>query len=419
MSAPTVNSDRLWQSLMEMAQHGATPKGGVCRLALTDIDKAGRDLFVEWCRDAGMSIRVDQVGNIFARRPGRDPNADPVVTGSHLDSQPTGGKFDGVYGVLAGLEVVRSLNDQGIETDAPIEVAVWTNEEGSRFSPAMMGSGVYGGAFTLEEILDKRDIDGKRFGDELQRIGYAGDDDPSDHAMKAYFEAHIEQGPILEAAGLPVGVVTGAQGQRWHEITVTGMEAHAGPTPMAIRKDALVAASKIIQRVNEIGHEHQPGACATVGFIQSKPNSRNVIPGEVFLTTDLRHPDDRELSKMDAALKAFCAQVAAESDVTVDVVDFWYFAPTPFDEKLVTLVRQGAELHGYQTQPIVSGAGHDAVYVARRAPTAMIFTPCEDGISHNEVENATPEDLAAGCNVLYHAMLESAGWRRGGHNQPD
>ena len=416
MNSPTIDGQRLWQSLMDMAQHGATAKGGVCRLALTDIDKAGRDQFVEWCREAGMSIRVDKVGNIFARREGRLSDAKPVVTGSHLDSQPTGGKFDGVYGVLAGLEVVRSLNDKAITTDAPIEVAVWTNEEGSRFSPAMMGSGVYGGAFTLEEILDKRDGDGLRFGDELARIGYAGDLDPTDHDFGAYFEAHIEQGPILEKAELPIGVVTHAQGQRWHEITVTGVESHAGPTPMAVRKDALVGAAKIIQEVNEIGHAFQPGACATVGYIESRPNSRNVIPGSVFLTTDLRHPEDDRLTEMDSRMKSFCADLEAEAGLKIEITDFWYFPPTPFDAALLDMVRRGTEVHGLPSQEIISGAGHDAVYVSRRVPTAMVFTPCEDGISHNEIENAKPEDLEAGCNVLLHAMLEAAGWHREGHN---
>ena len=417
MNNPKIDGQRLWQSLMDMAQHGATPKGGVCRLALTDIDKDGRDQFVAWCQDAGMSIRVDKVGNIFARREGRDPDAKPVVTGSHLDSQPTGGRFDGVYGVLAGLEVVRSLNDKGIQTDAPIEVAVWTNEEGSRFSPAMMGSGVYGGAFTLQEILDKRDEEGLRFGDELERIGYAGDIDPTDHEIGAYFEAHIEQGPILEKAELPIGVVTHAQGQRWHEITVTGVESHAGPTPMAVRKDALVGAAKIIQHVNEIGHAYQPGACATVGYIASHPNSRNVIPGSVFLTTDLRHPEDDRLSDMDASLKAFCTELQESAGLDISITDFWYFPPTPFDASLVDMVRRGTEVHQLASQEIISGAGHDAVYVSRRAPTAMIFTPCEDGISHNEIENAKPEDLEAGCNVLLHAMLEAAGWHQEGHNR--
>lgn len=417
MNAPRIDGQRLWDSLMELAKLGATPKGGVCRLALTDLDRQARDLFVSWCRDAGLEVSVDRVGNIYARRAGRDPEALPVATGSHLDTQPTGGRFDGAYGVLAGLEVVRSLNDQGIETDAPIEIVAWTNEEGSRFSPAMMGSGVFGGAFGLQEILDKVSVDGKRFGDELEAIGYAGAEDPTKHEMGAYFEAHIEQGPILEREGAPVGVVTAAQGQRWYEVTVTGVEAHAGPTPMPVRKDALLGASRIVQAVNRIGLDNAPNACATVGFMEVRPNSRNTIPGHVFLTVDFRHPVDETLSGMDAALKAEAAQIADESGLQVEVKDFWYFPPTPFTPELVERVRQGAELHGYEAPDIVSGAGHDAVYAARRVPTAMVFTPCEDGISHNEIENATPEDLEAGCNVLYHAILETAGWRREGHNR--
>lgn len=417
MTALKINKDRLWNSLMEMAKIGETPKGGVCRLALTDLDGQSRSLFKSWCEEAGMTISVDKVGNIYARRPGRNPAMPPVVTGSHLDSQPTGGKFDGVYGVLAGLEVVRSLNDHEIETDAPIEVAVWTNEEGSRFSPAMMGSGVLAGAFSLQEILDKTDEDGKRFGDELAAIGDAGDLDPTDHPMTAYFEAHIEQGPILEKEELPIGVVTGGQGQRWYEATVTGMESHAGPTPMPIRKDALVSASKLVQAVNRIGHDFAPNACTTVGHMQVRPNSRNVIPGEVFLTIDMRNPDDDTLSAMDAALRAAVSSIQEEDGVSIALKDFWYFAPTPFDETLLDRVRAGAKAHDLPNRDMVSGAGHDAVYVARTAPTAMIFVPCEDGISHNEIENATPEDIEAGCNVLCHAMMETAGWRQAGHNQ--
>lgn len=417
MTALKINKDRLWNSLMEMAKIGETPKGGVCRLALTDLDGQSRSLFKSWCEDAGMTISVDQVGNIYARRPGRDPSLPPVVTGSHLDSQPTGGRFDGVYGVLAGLEVVRSLNDQNIETDAPIEVAVWTNEEGSRFSPAMMGSGVFCGAFTLQEILDKTDEDGNRFGDELAAIGDAGDADPTDHPMTAYFEAHIEQGPVLENEQLPIGVVTGGQGQRWYEVTVTGMESHAGPTPMAVRKDALVSASKLVQAVNRIGHDFAPNACTTVGHMQVRPNSRNVIPGEVFLTIDTRHPDDDTLSAMDASIRAAAASIEEEDGVSFDLQEFWYFAPTPFDDTLIDRVQAGAAAHDLPNRRMVSGAGHDAVYVARKAPTAMIFVPCEGGISHNEIENATPEDIEAGCNVLSHAMMETAGWRQAGHNQ--
>ena len=402
-----IRGDRLWDSLMEMAKIGATEKGGNCRLAASDLDKEGRDLFVRWCEEAGCTVTVDAIGNIFARRPGKNNDLPPVMTGSHLDTQPTGGRFDGVYGVLAGLEVVRTLNDAGIETEAPVEVVVWTNEEGSRFSPAMMGSGVFAGVFPLEEIQAKQDIDGLKLGDELRRIGYEGTA-PMGKPVKAYFEAHIEQGPILEAEKKPVGIVTGAQGQRWYEVTVVGQEAHAGPTPMARRRDALVGASRMVQEVNRIGLANQPYACATVGFMQVSPNSRNVIPGRVFFAVDFRHPDDAVLTKMDSELRAACAKIAAEAGLEVEVSEFWYFPPTPFDEKCVAAVREGAKLYGYDHMEIVSGAGHDAVYMAKVAPTGMIFVPCEDGISHNEVENADPKDLEAGGNVLLHAMLERA-----------
>ena len=403
-----IDGSRLWASLMEMAKIGATAKGGNARLAASDLDRDGRDLFVSWAKAAGCTVSVDRIGNIFVRRPGRDPKRPPVVTGSHLDTQPTGGRFDGVYGVLAGLEVIRTLNDHEIETEAPIEVAVWTNEEGSRFSPAMMGSGVFAGIWPVEEIEDKRDVEGKRLGDELKRIGYAGPDKVGGRPFAAYFEAHIEQGPILEAEGKTVGVVTGAQGQRWYEITVMGQEAHAGPTPMPRRKDALVGASRMIDAVNRIGLSHPPYACATVGFIQSSPNSRNTVPGRVFFTVDFRHPDDATLSQMDRELKEACRAIASAAGLAVEVKDFWYFPPTPFDAACVDAVRKATERLGYPSREIVSGAGHDAVYVARVAPAAMIFVPCENGISHNEVENAKPEDLAAGCNVLLSAMLERA-----------
>ena len=403
-----INSDRLWDSLMEMAKIGATPKGGVCRLTLTDLDKQGRDLFVRWCEAAGCKVTVDGVGNIFARRPGRDPSLPAIMTGSHLDTQPTGGKFDGIFGVLAGLEVIRTLNEHGHQTDAPIEVVVWTNEEGSRFSPAMMGSGAYAGVFDLDEIRAKTDIDGKRFGDELKRIGYEGPAPVGGRNVAAYFEAHIEQGPILEAEKKTIGVVTGAQGQRWYEVTVTGQEAHAGPTPMARRKDALVGAAHMIDAVNRIGHKHQPDACATVGHVQVSPNSRNTIPGRVFFTVDFRHPSDDALTAMHEELHATCREIAQAAQVEVGVKDFWYFPPTPFAPDLVASVREGAARYGYSHRDIVSGAGHDAVYMAKVAPSAMIFVPCEGGISHNEIENAKPDDLAAGCNVLLHAVLSHA-----------
>jgi N-carbamoyl-L-amino-acid hydrolase len=404
-----VDGDRLWATLMEMARIGATEKGGNCRLALSDLDAEGRRLFIRWCEEAGCKVTVDGVGNIFARRPGKNANAPPVVTGSHLDTQPTGGRFDGVYGVLAGLEVVRTLNDLGYETEAPVEVAVWTNEEGSRFSPAMMGSGVFAGVFPIDEILAKQDItSGARFGAELERIGFAGKEKVGGRPLKAYFEAHIEQGPILEDEGKTIGVVTGAQGQRWYEITVTGQEAHAGPTPMKKRRDALVAASRMIDAVNRIGHAHAPLACATVGFVQVSPNSRNTIPGKVFFTVDFRHPVDATLSEMHRALHSECQSIARLAQCEVEVKDFWYFPPTPFEPRLVERVRKGAEAIGQPHRDIVSGAGHDAVYIARVAPTAMIFVPCKDGISHNEVEDAKKEDLEAGCTVLLNAILEEA-----------
>jgi N-carbamoyl-L-amino-acid hydrolase len=406
----TVNGERLWASLMELARIGATQKGGVCRLAASDLDAEARRLFIRWCEEAGCSVTIDGIGNIFARRRGRDPALAPVVTGSHLDTQPTGGKFDGAYGVMAGLEVVRTLNDLGYETEAPIEIVAWTNEEGSRFSPAMVGSGAFTGVFTVAEALATRDNNAPdlTLGAELQRIGFAGPAPVGEHPVAAYFEAHIEQGPILEAAQLPIGIVTGAQGQRWYEITVTGQEAHAGPTPMPRRRDALVGAARMIDAVNRIGHAHAPSACATVGFVQVSPNSRNTIPGRVFFTVDFRHPDDDMLTAMDRELRAACSAAAATQSLEVEVKEFWYFPPTPFDERMVGAVREAATAQELPHQDIISGAGHDAVYLARVAPTAMIFVPCVGGISHNEIEDAKPDDLTAGCAVLLNAILDCA-----------
>ena len=403
-----INSDRLWGSLMALSEIGKTDKGGVCRIALTDVDKAGRDLFVEWCEAAGCEVSVDQVGNIFARRAGRNAARSAVLTGSHLDTQPTGGKFDGAYGVLAGLELIRTLNDYGFETDAPIEVVAWTNEEGSRFAPAMMASGVYGGAFELATVLDKTDTEGKRFGDELTRIGYAGERTVGADIPTAYFEAHIEQGPILEAEQKTIGVVTDAQGQRWYEIEVRGFEAHAGPTPMARRQDALVGAARMVDLVNRIGFDFHPNACATVGMLKVSPNSRNTIPGHVFFTVDFRHPDEGVLAKMDDMLRAQCQAIAEQTKVKVAIEQIWHFPATPFDAELVARVRAAAQTSGFGYRDMVSGAGHDACYVARVAPTAIVFVPCEDGISHNEIENATPTDLAAGCQVLLDAVIATA-----------
>jgi N-carbamoyl-L-amino-acid hydrolase len=403
-----VNGRRLWDSLMEMAKIGATQKGGVCRLALTDLDKQGRDLFVQWCKEAGCTVAVDRMGNIFARRPGRNNDLPPVMMGSHLDSQPTGGRFDGVYGVLAGLEVVRSLNDMGYQTEAPIEVAVWTNEEGSRFAPAMVSSGVFAGVFDEEYGLSRADPEGKTMGQELKRIGYAGDLPVGKRKVGAYFEAHIEQGPILEAENKTIGVVTDAQGQRWYEIVFTGQESHAGPTPMPRRRDALVGTARVIDAVNKIGHKHAPYACATVGMVQVHPNSRNVIPGRVFFTVDFRNPDDKILSQMDAELRETVERIAKESKLEYELKQIFYYAPIAFDAKCVAAVRKATGEMGYSNRDMVSGAGHDACYLAKAAPTSMIFVPCIDGISHNEVEDAKPEWIEAGCNVLLRAAVETA-----------
>jgi beta-ureidopropionase / N-carbamoyl-L-amino-acid hydrolase len=403
-----IDGERLWNSLMELAKIGATEKGGVCRLALTDLDRQARDLFRRWCEEAGCTVSVDKMGNMFARRPGRDNTLPPVMTGSHIDSQPTGGKFDGAYGIMAGLEVLRTLKDFNYETQRPIEVAVWTNEEGSRFAPAMVASGVFAGVFDLDYGLSRTDTDGKSMGEELARIGYAGSEAVGGRPVAAFFEAHIEQGPILEAEKKTIGVVNGAQGQRWYEVVLTGQEAHAGPTPMRRRKDALVGASRLVTAVNKIGLDNQPYACATVGMMQVSPNSRNTIPGKVFFTIDFRHPSDETLSKMDAAIRAEAEKVCKEIGLELDFKQIWYSPPVKFAESCVSAVRTAAEDLGFQSMDIISGAGHDACYISRVAPTGMVFVPCENGISHNEVENATKEDLAAGCDVLLRAIVTHA-----------
>ena len=407
MPALKVDGSRLWNSLMELAKIGATPKGGVCRLTLTDLDRQGRDRFSAWANEAGLSVRCDSIGNIFARREGSDAQVAPVVMGSHLDSQPSGGKFDGAYGVMAGLEVVRALNDAGIRTRAPIEVAAWTNEEGSRFVPTLMGSGVFAGVHALEEILKHKDIDGVTVGDALSAIGYAGG--ASTHRLGAYFEAHIEQGPVLEAAGDTIGVVQGALGQRWYDVFFTGQDAHAGPTPMDNRKDALLAASRLVVDVNRIATTFPDYARGTVGFMQVKPNSRNVVPGAVRMSVDLRNAKDATLSAMAAELRRVVQRIARECRVEVEINEVVYFPPSEFAPRLVDAVRRAAQSFGYSHRDIVSGAAHDAVYLARVAPTAMVFVPCEGGISHNEIENAKPEHIEAGCNVLAAAVLECAG----------
>ncbi|MBI2748718.1 MAG: Zn-dependent hydrolase [Burkholderiales bacterium] len=407
MNSVPINGPRLWRSLMDLASIGATAKGGVRRVTLTEADRQGRDQFVSWAREAGLAVGVDAIGNIFARRPGTEPGAAPVVMGSHLDSQPSGGKFDGAYGVMAGLEVVRTLNDAGIATRAPLEVAAWTNEEGSRFVPTMMGSGVFAGVHTLEHALSQKDTEGVTVRAALENIGYAGSAQP--HRVGAYFEAHIEQGPVLEATRTTIGVVQGALGQRWFDVRVTGQDAHAGPTPMETRKDALLAASRLAVEVNRIATTLPDYARGTVGFMQVKPNSRNVVPGEVRLTVDFRNARDATLGAMVAELKRAVERIERECRVEVELKEVVYFPPSEFAPDLVAAVRNAAEGLGYTHRDIVSGAAHDAVYLARIAPAAMVFVPCEGGISHNEIESATPEDVAAGCNVLLHAALARAG----------
>jgi N-carbamoyl-L-amino-acid hydrolase len=410
-AALQVDAARLWQSLMELARIGATPKGGVRRIALTDEDRQGRDLVVRWFREAGMAVRIDEVGNVFARRAGTDTSARAVATGSHIDTQPSGGKFDGNFGVLAGLEVVRTLNDHGIQTRAPIEVAFWTNEEGTRFTPVMMGSGAFAGVFDAERIRGEKDLAGLAVGDELARIGYRGTQacgEVPGGMFAAYFEAHIEQGPVLEAQGLPIGVVRGALGQQWYDVTVTGMDAHAGPTPMALRHDAMLGTARMVEAVNRIALAEAPDGRGTVGFVQVKPNSRNVVPGEVGFSVDFRHAEQAGLDRMDAAMRREFGSIADAGRLQVAIEPVVKFDPCVFDAACVGGVRRAAEALGLPCMDIVSGAGHDAVYIARVAPTGMIFVPCKDGISHNEIEDALPEHIAAGANVLLRAMVEMA-----------
>ena len=402
-----IDGERLWRSLMDLAKIGATPKGGVRRMTLTDLDRQGRDLFVEWCKSAGMSIRVDPIGNIFARRAGTDASLPPVMTGSHLDTQPSGGKFDGAYGVMAGLEVVRRLNDLGVQTRAPIDIAAWTNEEGSRFVPTMMGSGVFAGIHTIEQTYAQKDVDGVSVVDALDAIGYRGDTSP--FQVGAYFEAHIEQGPILEDTKTTIGVVQGALGQRWFDVEILGQDAHAGPTPMALRKDALLAASRLVIEVNRVALQYPDSARATVGHLRVSPNSRNVVPGAVNMTMDVRNARDETLLAMVDDLRQAAVRIATEGRVAIDVREVLHFAASRFDASLVDSVRNAATALGLSNRDIVSGAAHDAVYISRIAPTAMIFVPCEGGLSHNEMENATREDLAAGADVLITVITRAAG----------
>ena len=389
-----------------MARIGATEKGGCNRQTLTDEDKQGRDLFIGWCEQIGCSVTVDAIGNIFARRAGRDNSLAPVLAGSHLDTQPTGGKFDGVYGVLAGLEVLRTLDEHQVVTESPLEVAVWTNEEGSRFAPALLGSGVWSGAFDIEQAYATTDKAGKSVGEELDRIGYRGEIPARAKPLQAAFEVHIEQGPILEKEGLQIGVLTGIQGLRWYDLIIEGEACHAGPTPMQARKDPFMAAAPIIAGCYEIAEQYAPWGRATFGDIKAEPGSRNTVPERLTINVDLRHPDAATLDRMDRAFRDLVEIECEMHALQFQVNECWHMPVTQFAPQCVAAVRSATEKLGYSNMEMVSGAGHDSLYIASVAPTSMIFVPCENGISHNEIENAKPEDLEAGCNVLLHAMLE-------------
>jgi N-carbamoyl-L-amino-acid hydrolase len=400
-----INPARLWNDIVETGKIGATERGGLCRLALSDEDRQVREWFVEACRTEGCEVRVDELGNLFARRSGHRSDLDPIAIGSHLDSQPTGGRFDGILGVLAGLEVIRSLNEHGIETEHPIEIIDWTNEEGARFAPAMQGSGVFAGVLDKETVLSCQDRGGRVLGEELDRIGFRGDDICGDHPLDSYFELHIEQGPILEAEKKVIGVVGGVQGMRWYDLTLEGCASHAGTTPMKMRRDASVAAAEIIIAVNRLAGETGEGALTTTGVIDAYPNSRNVVPSRVFMTIDLRHTEVETLDRMEAKLREIVSATCAEHSVSETLDRLWDSPPVQFDVECVDAVRESATKSNHSLREITSGAGHDAVYVSRIAPTAMIFIPCKDGISHNEIESATPEHVDAGASVLLEAIL--------------
>ena len=403
-----IDGKRLWDSLMDMARFGATPKGGVRRLTLTDIDRQGRDHFRANCKAAGLTVRVDEIGNMFARRPGRDPARLPVLMGSHLDSQPSGGKFDGALGVIAGLEVMRSLNDLGITTEAPIELVNWTDEEGSRFGHSLMGSGVWAGIYTRDKAYALADTEGVTVKQALDGIGYAGPEPAKPFPADAYFELHIEQGPILEREEKQIGIVTGAQAQVWYDAVATGQDSHAGTTPPSTRRDALVCAARIIDLVDRIMRARGEDGRGTVGQLQVLPNSRNVVPGEVRFSVEFRHPDGAEVARIADEFAPQAAAIAAACGIQWQLTELFRIPPQPFDPACVDLVREATRKLGLSAREIVSGAGHDAVYVARHVPTAMIFTPCKGGLSHNEAESIEPAEAEAGAQVLFEAVLARA-----------
>jgi N-carbamoyl-L-amino-acid hydrolase len=403
-----IDGKRLWDSLMAMAAIGATPKGGVKRLTLSAVDKQGRDAFKGWCEALGLTVRVDAIGNMFARREGRDPARLPVLLGSHLDSQPTGGKFDGALGVIAGLEVMRTLHDLNIVTEAPIELINWTDEEGSRFGHSLMGSGTWAGIYSLDKTYGLRDVDGVSVSEALDAIGYKGAHAAKPFPADAYFELHIEQGPILEREGKQVGIVTGAQAQVWYDAVIIGQDSHAGTTPPSARRDALVAAARVVTLVDRLMRERGEDGRGTVGWLAIPQASRNVVPGEVRFSVEFRHPDDAQITGLAESFPAQAQALVAETGCRLELTELFRIPAQPFDASCVDLVRQAARRLGFSAREIISGAGHDAVYVARSVPTAMIFTPCKDGLSHNEAESILPEEAEAGCQVLFEAVVARA-----------
>ncbi|TPK79140.1 MULTISPECIES: Zn-dependent hydrolase [unclassified Mesorhizobium] len=412
MAAPgenlRINSDRLWDSIMEMAKIGPGIAGGNNRQTVTDEDGEGRHLFKRWCDAAGLEMGVDEMGTMFARREGTDPSLPPVYVGSHLDTQPTGGKYDGVLGVLGGLEVVRSLNDLGIKTKHPIVVTNWTNEEGARFAPAMMASGVFAGVLEQADVYEHTDKNGKKFGEELERIGWKGTEKVGDRKIHAFFELHIEQGPILEDEGIDIGVVTHGQGLKWLQVTLTGKEAHTGSTPMPKRRNAGLGMARVIELVHEIAMDYQPDAVGAVGHMEVFPNSRNIIAGRTVFTIDIRSPEKEVLDAMDGRIRGGIDTICDALDIQYKIEQVGAFDPVTFDKGCVKAIRDAAERLGYTHRNIVSGAGHDACWINRVAPTAMVMCPCVDGLSHNEAEEITKEWAAAGADVLFHAVVETA-----------
>ncbi|RWP35882.1 Zn-dependent hydrolase [Mesorhizobium sp.] len=412
MAAPgenlRINSNRLWDSIMEMAKIGPGVAGGNNRQTLTDADGEGRQLFKRWCEAAGLEMGLDEMGTMFARREGTEPDLPPVYVGSHLDTQPTGGKYDGVLGVLGGLEIVRSLNELGIKTKHPIVVTNWTNEEGARFAPAMMASGVFAGVLDQADVYEHVDKDGKKFGEELERIGWKGSEKVGERKIHAFFELHIEQGPILEDEGIDIGVVTHGQGLKWLQVTLTGKEAHTGSTPMPKRRNAGLGMARVIELVHEIAMDYQPDAVGAVGHMEVYPNSRNIIAGRTMFTIDIRSPEKEVLDAMDGRIREGIDTICEALDIQYQIDQVGHFDPVTFDPGCVKAVRDAAERLGYTHRNIVSGAGHDACWINRVAPTAMVMCPCVDGLSHNEAEEITKEWAAAGADVLFHAVVETA-----------